>query len=81
MILAHRLASGPDPAWFCTVLFGTSVEEWNQVSKWETGSGPVAFCQRPGPLIPAHQPASAPNVFGQTPTRLSRSDLSRFYTI
>ena len=57
MIIAHRLASGPDPSgqnmtqsartksdpgWFCTILSGTSVEERNRVWKWETGSGPVA---------------------------------------
>ena len=60
MILAHRLASGPDPfgqnltqsartksdpCWLCTVLSGTSVEERNRVWKWKTGSGPVASCQ------------------------------------
>ena len=46
VILAHRLASGPDPfgqnlaqsarsksdpGWFRTILSGTSVEEWNRV--------------------------------------------------
>ena len=68
MIVAHWLTSGPDPfgqnltqsariksdpGWFCTILPGTSVEERNRVWKWETGSGPVASCQKPGPLIPA----------------------------
>ena len=63
MILAHRLASGPDPfgqnltqsartksdlGWFCTVLSGSSVGEQNQVQKSETGSGLVASCQKPG---------------------------------
>ena len=57
MILAHRLASGPDPfgqnltqsartkldpSWFCTILSGSSVDERNRVQKSETGSGPVA---------------------------------------
>ena len=61
MIFGHWLASGPnpfgqnltqsartksDPGWFCTILSGTSVEEWNWVLKWETGSGLVAFCQK-----------------------------------
>ena len=46
MILAHWLSSGPDPfgqnlaqsastksdpGWFCTILSGPSVEEWNRV--------------------------------------------------
>ena len=73
MVLAHRLASGPDPfgqnltqsartksdpGWFCTVLSGTSVEQRNRVSNWETGSGSVASCQEPGQMIPAHRLAS-----------------------
>ena len=64
MILAHQLASGSDPfgqnltqsartkldpGWFCTVLSRTSVEEQNR-------------CQKPGPMIPAHQLASRPDV-------------------
>ena len=92
MILAHQLTSRPDPfgqnltqsartksdlGWFCTVLFGMSVEERNRVLKWETGSGPVASCQ----MIPAHRLASRPNRFGQTLTRPSRSDPGRFCTI
>ena len=96
MILAHRLASGPnpfgqnltqsartksDPGWFCTILSGTSVDERNWVWKWETGSGPVAYCQKPGQMIPAHQLASRPDAFGQTLTRPSWSDPGRFYTI
>ena len=70
MVLAHQLASRPDPfgqnltqsartkpdpGWFCTVLSGTSVEVWNWVWKWETGSGPVVSCRKPGQMIPAHQ--------------------------
>ena len=96
MILAHRLASGPDPSgqnltrsartkldlgWFCTILSGTSVEERNRVSKWETGSGPVASCQKPGPMIHAQQLASRPDAFGQNLTRPPRSDPGRFCTI
>ena len=57
MILAHQLASRPDPfgqnltqsartnldpCWFCTIW---SVEESNRVWKCKTGSGPVAFCR------------------------------------
>ena len=96
MIIAHQLASGPDPfgqnltqlartksdpGWFCLILSGMSAEERNRVSKWETGSGPVASCQKPGPMIPAHQLASRPDVFGQTLTRPSRSDPGRFCII
>ena len=96
MIPAHWLASGPDPfgqnltlsartksdlGWFCTILSGMSVEERNRVWKWETGSGPVASCQKPGPMIPAHQLASWPDVFGQTLTRPSRSNPGQFCAI
>ena len=96
MPLAHRLASGLDPfgqnltqsartksepGWFCTILSGTSVEERNRVGKWETGSGPVASCQKPGQMIPAHRLVPRPDVFGQTLTRPSRSDTGRFCTI
>ena len=96
MILAHRLASGPDPfgpnlaqsartkldpGWFCTILSGTSVDERNRIQKWETGSGRVASCQKPGQMIPAHQLASRQDVFGQTLTRPPRSDPGRFCTI
>ena len=64
MILAHRLASGPDPfgqnltqsartksdpGCFCTILSGTTVEERNRARKWEAGSGPVAFLPETGP--------------------------------
>ena len=88
MILAHWLASGPDPfgqnltqsdrtksdpSWFSTILSWTSVEERNRVWKWETGSRLVASCQKPGQMIPAHQLASRPDVFGQTLTRPFRS--------
>ena len=67
MILAHRLASGPDPfdpnltqsartkpdpGWFCTILSGSSVDERNRVKKSETGSGPDVSCQKPGKMIP-----------------------------
>ena len=96
MILADRLASGPDPfgqnltqsartesdpGWFCTVLSGLSVEKWNRIQQSKTGSGPVASCQNPGPIIPAHQLASRPDAFGQILTRPSRSDPGRFCTI
>ena len=95
-ILAHRLASGPDPfgqkltqsastisdsGWFYTALSGTSVDERNRVQKPETGSGRVASCQKPGPTIPAHRLASRPDAFGQTLTRPSRSDPGRFCTV
>ena len=96
MILARWLAFGPDPfgqnltqsariksdpGRFCTVLSGTSVEEWNWVWKWETGSRPVASCQKLGLMIPAHQLASRPDVFGQTPITPSRSDPGQFCTV
>ena len=96
MILAHRFASGPDPfgqnltqsartkpdpGWFCIILSGSSVEERNRVWKRETGSGPVASCQKPGQMIPAHQLASRSDAFGQTITRPSRSDPGRYCTI
>ena len=96
MIFAHCLTSGPDPfgqnltqsantkldpSWFCTILSWMCVEEWNQVWKWETGSGLIASCQKPGPMIPAHQLASRLNMFGQTLTRPSRSEPGLFCTI
>ena len=96
MILAHWLSSGSDPfgqnltqsartksdpGWFCTILSGRSVDERNRVQKRETGSGPVASCQKPGPMIPAHQLASRPDAFRQTLTRPSRSDPGRVCTI
>ena len=95
MILAHRLASGPDPfgqnltqsartksdeGLFCTALSGTSVEERNRVWNWETGSGLIASCQKPGQMT-AHRLAFRPDAFGQTLTRPSRSDPGQFYTI
>ena len=43
------------------------MEERNRVRKSETGSGPVAFCQKPGPIIPAHRLASRPDAFGHNP--------------
>ena len=59
-----------DPGWFCTILFRLSTEERNQVWKWETGSGLVAFCKKePGPMILAHWLASGQDAFGQNPTR------------
>ena len=58
-----------------------SWKEQNRVWEWETGSGPVASCQKPGPMIPAHQLASRKDEFGQTMTRPSRSDPSRFCVI
>ena len=96
MILAHRLASRPewfgknltqsartksDLGWFCTILSGTSAEERKRVWKWETGSGPVGSCQKPGQAIPAYQLASRPDASGQTLTRPSRSDPGQFCTI
>ena len=96
MTHVHRLASGPDPCgqnltqsartksdpgWFGTVLSRTSVEERNRVWKWETGSGPVASCQKPGQMIPAHRLAARPDAFGQILTRPSRSDPCLFCTI
>ena len=63
-----------DPCWFCTILSGTSVEKQNRVWKWETGSGPVVSCQKPGQMIPAHQLASRLEAFGQNLTRPSRLD-------
>ena len=89
MILAHWLASGPDPfgqnltqsarpkldpGWFCTILSGTSVEERNWVWNSETGSRLVVSCQKPGQMIPTHQLASRPDASGETLTRPSRSD-------
>ena len=96
MILAHRIASGPDPfgqkltqsartksdlGLFCTVLSEMSVEELSRVWKWETGKGPVASCQKPGPMIPAHRLASWPDTFGQTLTWPPRSDPGWFCAI
>ena len=96
IILAHRLASGPDPfgqnltqsartksdpGWFFTILSGTSAEEQNRVSKWQTGSRWVASCQTPSQMIPTHHLASRPDVFGQTLTRRSISGPCRFCTI
>ena len=57
------------------------MEERNRVQKWETGSGPVASCQKPGQMNPAHQLASRPDVFGQNLTRPFRSDPGRFCTV
>ena len=87
MNLAQCLAFGLDPfgwnltqsartksdlGWFCTVLSGTSVEERNWDWKWEAGSRP---------MIPVHWFASTQDVFGQTPTRPSRSDPGQFCTV
>ena len=47
----------------------------------ETGSGPVASCRKPGPMIPVHRLASGPEVFGQTLTRPSRSDPDLFCAV
>ena len=96
MILAHWLASGPDPfdpnlaqstrtksdqGWFCIILSGTSVEEGNRAWKWETSSRPVASCQKPGPMIPAHRLVFRPDECSQTLTKPSRSDPGRFCTV
>ena len=37
----------------------TNFQAW----KWETGSRPVVFCQKPATMIPAHQLASRPDAF------------------
>ena len=96
MILAHRIASGPNPfgqtlaqsaktkldqGWFCIILFKTSVGEHNWVWKWETSSRLVASCPKPGPMIPAHQLAFRPDKLSQTLARPSRSDLGWFCTV
>ena len=47
----------------------------------ELTSGTVSFCQKPGPLILAHQLASGSDVFGQNLIRPSRSDLGRLCAI
>ena len=47
----------------------------------ETGSWPIAFCQKQGPMIPAHRLDSRRNVFDQILIKLSRSDPGRFCTI
>ena len=95
MILTQQLASRPDQfgqnltqsartksdqGWLCTILSRMSAEEQNQVWKLETGSRLVVSCQKPGNMIPAHRLASR-DVFGQTLTRPSRSDLGQFCTI
>ena len=40
-----------EPVWFCTIWSRPSVEEHNQVWKWETGSGLFVFCQKPCSVI------------------------------
>ena len=65
-----------DPGRFCIMLSTMFAEERNLVWKWETGSGPVASCQKPGPVIPAHRLASGPDVLSQT--RPSTSDPGQF---
>ena len=95
MILAHRIASGPDlfgqtlaqsartkldPGWFCIISSRTSVEEPTWVWKWETSSRPVASCQKPGQMIPAHQLVFRPDEFSQTPASPSRSNQGWFCT-
>ena len=57
------------------------MEERNRVKVWETGSGPVAYCQKWGQMIPAHWLASRTDEFIQTLTRPSRSDPGQFYTV
>ena len=90
MILAHQLdpfgqnltqsaRTKLDLGWFCTVLSGSSVDEWNQVQKSETGGGPVASCQKPGQMIPAHHFVS--RCVWPNPDRPSRSYLCQFCTI
>ena len=58
---------------------------WKNASESEKGklhgSGPVAFCQKPGPMIPAHRLDSGTDVYGQNLIRPSRSDPDRFCTV
>ena len=69
MILAHRLASGPDlfgpnrtqsarnksdPAGFAQYDPGRLWRNTTESKSRETGGGPVASCQKPGPMIFAH---------------------------
>ena len=74
MILAHRLASGPDPfgqnltqpelnlvhAGFAQYYPGRLWKMGTESKSGETGSGPVASCRKPGPMIPVHRLASGP---------------------
>ena len=53
---------------------------WNNGTESESGKL-VASCQKPVPMIPAHQLASRPGVFGQTLTRPSRWDPGQFCAI
>ena len=46
---------------------------------WKTGSGPVAYCQKPDQMIPAHRLASKTDEFSQTLARSSRSDPVGFF--
>ena len=65
------------------VLHGTvrAVSGRTDFTESETGSGPVAFCQKPGPMIPAHRFASGQDTFAQNLTGPSRSGPDRFSTI
>ena len=96
MILAHRLVSGLDPfgqnltgvsqnqirsALVSVYDSGYLWRSGTESESKKTGSGLVAFCRKPGPIIPAHRLASGRDVCGQTLTRSSRSDPGRFCTI
>ena len=76
MILARWPASGWDPfgqnltqpaktkldlGWFCIILSRMSVEEWNGIWKWETGSRLFVSCQKLCQTIPAHWLAFRPD--------------------
>ena len=58
-----------------------SVEDRTKPETEKNGSRRIASCQKLGPMIPAQQLASRTDVFGQTLTRPSRSDLGQFCAI
>ena len=95
MILAHKLASGTDPVGqnlsqpepnpirddFAQYDPGRLWKNATESESGKTGSGLVAFCQKPGPMILVHRLASGPNSFGGNLSRPSRSDPGRFCTV
>ena len=97
MILAHRLASGPDPfgqnvtqsartksdpGWFRTILSGTSVEERNQFWKLETGAGRFRSVRnRAQRFLHTSLLPDQMCLAKPWPCRPSRPDLGRFCTI